>query len=308
MRWEKLGLVYKPDGSMLWAKSHAMLPTPIQLTSEIIRVFVTFCDSKGIGRPGFVDVSAADPLSVLRVSEVPLLELGKPGSFDDNGVVACTVVDLGGGRMHMYYVGFELCTKIRYRLFTGLAISSDGGESFERYSEAPVLDRSSSELYFRCGPYCMRDDSGFRLWYVAGSEWTELDGKSMPVYDIRHVSSPDGIHWPDQGQLQIGISQSDEHGFGRPCVIRKPDGGYRMFYSVRRKSFGAYRMGYAESHDGRDWTRMDDHIGLDVTPRSFDSEAIMYAAPLEIGGKLHVFYNGNDFGRDGFAVARLESE
>jgi hypothetical protein len=34
----------------------------------------------------------------------------------------------------------------------------------------------------------------------------------------------------------------------------------------------------------------------------------MYAAPLDIDGVLYVFYNGNDFGRDGFAVARLESE
>ena len=308
MRWEKLGLVYKPDASMPWAKSHAMVPTPIQLSAETIRVFVTFCDSDGIGRPGFVDVLAANPLHVLRVSKTPLLELGRPGAFDENGVLACSVVNLGGGRMHMYYVGFELGTKIRYRLLTGLAISTNGGESFERYSEVPVLERSATELFFRGGPYCVHDNSGFQLWYVAGSEWMELDGKSMPVYNIHHVSSPDGIHWPDHGQLQIGISQPDEHGFGRPCVIRKPDGGYRMFYSVRRKSFGAYRMGYAESHDGRDWTRMDDHIGLDVTPGSFDSEAIMSAAPLEIGGKLHVFYNGNDFGRDGFAVARLESE
>lgn len=45
---------------------------------------------------------------------------------------------------------------------------------------------------------------------------------------------------------------------------------------------------------------------LDVTPGSFDSDAIMYAAPLDVDGTLYVFYNGNDFGRDGFAVARLE--
>jgi predicted GH43/DUF377 family glycosyl hydrolase len=308
MRWRKLGLVYAPDGSMEWARSHAMVPTPIRLDSERIRVFVTFCDSAGIGRPGFVDVSASNPLEVLRVSRTPLLEVGTPGTFDENGVLACSVVDLGGGRMHMYYVGFELGTKIRYRLLTGLAISTNGGESFERYAKVPVLDRSDAELFFRGGPYCMWDGSRFELWYVAGSAWTDIDGKSMPVYDIMHASSPDGIHWPAKGELQIGITDPDEHGFGRPCVIAKPGGGYRMFYSVRRKSFGAYRMGYAESDDGRHWVRMDDRIGLDVTPGSFDSDAIMYAAPLEIDGVLHVFYNGNDFGRDGFAVARLESE
>jgi hypothetical protein len=306
MQWRKLGLVYGQDGSMPWAASHAMLPTPLRLSSDVVRVFVTFCDAEGLGRPGFVDVSAADPLKVLRVSQAPLLDLGQPGTFDENGVVACSVVDAGDGRLHMYYVGFELGTKIRYRLLTGLAVSLDGGESFQRHAETPVLERSSSELYFRCGPHCVRESDVFRLWYVGGSGWTTIDGKSMPIYDIRYAESDDGIHWPDRGALQIQISLPDEHGFGRPYVVQRADGGYWMFYSVRRKSFGAYRMGYAESSDGRTWTRMDEQLGLDVTPGSFDSDAIMYAAPIEIDGTLYLFYNGNGFGRDGFAVARLE--
>ena len=130
----------------------------------------------------------------------------------------------------------------------------------------------------------------------------------MPVYDIRYAVSEDGLHWPSEGEVQITISELDEHGFGRPCVISKPSGGYRMFYSVRRRSLGAYRLGYAESNDGHVWNRMDDKLNLDVTPGSFDSNAIMYAAPITIDEKLYVFYNGNEFGRDGFAVAVLEAE
>lgn len=208
----------------------------------------------------------------------------------------------------MYYAGFELGTKIRYRLLTGLAISEDGGNTFVRYSSVPVLERSATEMYFRGGPYCLYEPQRFRLWYVAGSEWIDLDGKSMPVYDVRYAESTDGIHWPDKGDVQISITEPDEHGFGRPCVMAKPAGGYRMFYSVRRRSFGAYRLGYAESTDGTVWSRMDEQLNLDVTPGTFDSDAIMYAAPIEIGDKLYVFYNGNNFGRDGFAAAILESE
>ena len=308
MRWKKLGLVYSPDGRLAWAQSHAMIPTPVRLNDEVIRVFVTFCDAAGIGRPGYVDVSANNPLKVLRVSQKPLLDLGKPGTFDENGMLTCSVTDLGNGKMYMYYVGFELGTKIRYRLLTGLAISEDGGETFGRYAPTPVLERSAAEMYFRGGPYCLHGPQRFRLWYVAGSEWIELDGKSMPVYDIRYAESEDGIHWPDKGEIQIAISEADGNGFGRPCVMPKASGGYRMFYSVRRRSFGAYRLGYAESDDGRVWIRKDDKLNLDVTPGSFDSDAIMYAAPMEIDGKLYVFYNGNDFGRDGFAVAVLEAE
>lgn len=308
MRWRKLGIVYCPDGRFAWAKTHAMIPTPVRLNDAVVRVFVTFCDQNGIGRPGYVDVSVQDPTQVLGVSSTPLLDLGEPGTFDENGVLLCSVIREDLERWKMYYVGFELGTKIRYRLLTGLAQSNDGGQSFKRVTRTPVLERSNQELYFRCGPFCMVDQGRYRLWYIAGSEWLDVQGKPMPVYDMRYAESDDGIQWPLEGQMQIPITQPDEHGFGRPCVIPKPTGGYRMFYSVRRKSYQAYRLGYAESADGNAWTRMDDQLNLDVSPGSFDSDAIMYAAPIAINGKLYVFYNGNDFGRDGFAVAVLEKE
>jgi hypothetical protein len=308
MRWKKLGLVCGLNEGLSWAKYHAMVPTPVRMNDRVVRVFVTFCDAKGIGRPGYVDVSASNPMEVLRISQKPLFDIGKPGTFDENGVITCSVINLGDGKVFMYYSGFELGTQIRYRILTGLAISEDGGNTFCRYSPAPVLERSATEIYFRGGPYCLYVPPLFHLWYVAGSEWIDLDGKSMPVYDIRHIESKDGIHWPEEGEVQIAITEPDEYGFGRPFVIAKPGGGYRMFYSVRRRSFGAYRLGYAESGDGHVWNRMDDELNLDVTPGSFDSDAIMYAAPIEIDGKLYVFYNGNEFGRAGFAVAVLEEE
>jgi len=308
MRWKKLGLVYGPDASMPWAASHAMIPTPLRISEDVIRVYVTFCDARGIGRPGYVDVSAADPTRVLGVSPAPLLEVGVPGTFDENGLLTCAVLDMGEGRTFLYYAGFELGTQIRYRLLTGLAISNDGGTTFRRHAAVPVLERSSEELHIRGGPWGVREGGRLHLWYVGGSSWIELHGKSMPVYDIRYVESADGMHFPASGEVQVAISGSDEHGFGRPCVIARPGGGWRMFYSVRRISYGAYRLGYAESDDGRHWRRMDEAMNLEPTPGSFDSDAIMYAAPIQVGEHLYVFYNGNDFGRAGFAVARLEQE
>lgn len=308
MLWRKLGIVYGPDGSLDWAKSHAMIPTPIRINEDVIRVYVTFCDLTGIGRPGYVDVLAKNPIKVIGASPQPLLQPGKPGTFDENGVLVCSVIEAGHNTLYMYYAGFEMGAKIRYRLLTGLAISSDGGNSFQRYSQTPVLERSDKEMYFRCGPYCIYESKRFRLWYVAGSKWINLNGKPMPVYDIRYVESDDGLNWPASGVVQISLSDPDEHGFGRPYVIRKRGGGYRMFYSVRRLSFGSYRLGYAESNDGLVWKRFDDKLGLDVSADGFDSESIMYAAPIEVDDRLYVFYNGNEFGRKGFGLAVLEAE
>ena len=271
MRWKKLGIVWSPDASSDWTKSHAMGPTPYRLDSETLRIFVTSLDSQGRGRPGYVDVSSSNPCKILGVSSQPVLDIGKPGCFDDNGLMALSIVEPEPGLLYMYYAGFERCTHIRYRIFTGLATSRDAGRTFHRISRTPILDRSDKELFFRGGPFVLLDNNIFKLWYVAGSEWTEIGAKSMPVYDLRYQESVDGIHWAPKGEIVLPITGNDEHGFGRPWVIKRNENHYELHYSIRRRSFSAYRLGYAESSDGLHWIRKDEELGLDVSQEGFDS-------------------------------------
>ena len=303
MRWRKLGLVYCPDGSRWWAKSHAMIPTPLRLDEERVRVFITCCDAEGVGRVGYVDVSAHDPRKVLGVASEPVLDIGKDGTFDENGVLACSAIK-AKGRYWMYYAGFELGRKIRYRLLTGCATAGDPAGPFRRVWPVPVLERSEDELFFRCGPFVRHEDGRFRLWYVAGSGWERVGGSLKPVYEIRYAESEDGIHWPRKGQTCIAVERDDEHGFGRPYVVFH-EGKYRMFYSVRRRDVASYRLGYAESDDGLHWERKDEEVGLDVSDSGWDAEMICYSAVIQLRGRWFMFYNGNDFGRTGFGVAEL---
>ncbi|UOA09533.1 hypothetical protein [Methylobacter sp. S3L5C] len=305
MKWRKLGVVWNTDGTHAWAKTHGMGPTPFRLNDEVIRVFITCLDDQGRGRPGYVDVAANDPTHVLGVSPCAILDIGEPGTFDDNGLMAISIVQSEPNTLYMYYAGFEICTHIRYRIFSGLAVSKDGGMTFIRYSQSPILDRTDNELFFRGGPFVMFDDGVFKIWYVAGSEWTNINGKSMPVYDLRYQESMDGINWADEGKLSMAITGEDEHGFGRPWVIKRGPNDYQLFYSIRRRSFSAYRLGYAESTDGINWIRKDEEMGLDVSPGKFDSEAIMYSAVISVDDKTYCFYNGNNFGEQGFGVAEL---
>lgn len=305
MRWRKLGVVWRADGQQPWAISHATIPTPLVIDEQTIRVFVSCLDDKGRGRPTYVDVAANDPTRILGGASGPLLELGEPGAFDDNGVVATSVVQVEPDTLYMYYAGFELCTHIRYRIFTGLAISRDAGRTFTRYSRVPILDRTDSERFFRCGSFVVFDEGVFKLWYIAGSEWITINGKSLPVYDLRYQVSKDGIHWEATGQRSMEISGEDEHGFGRPWVVRRGSQDYQLYYSIRRKSLAAYRLGYAESADGVNWVRKDESLGLDVSPGEFDSAAIMYSSVVTVNGRKFCFYNGNDFGAQGFGVAEL---
>ena len=127
----------------------------------------------------------------------------------------------------------------------------------------------------------------------------------MPMYDLKYQESPNGITWQDEGVPSLAATNSDEYGFGRPWIVPRDANTYQLFYSIRKRSLRAYRLGYAESKDGLHWIRKDDEMGLDVSPGSFDSDAIMYSAVITVGEKTYCFYNGNDFGRDGFAVAEL---
>ncbi len=307
MRWRKHGIVFRPDATLQWSRSHAMVPTPMLMERQgRLRVFYTSCDVAGVGRPSYVDLDPRDPTRIIATRKEPLLDVGAAGTFDDNGVLATSIVETSDGRLMMYYVGFELCTRIRYRLLTGLAISEDHGATFRRTSRTAILERSETELYFRGGPFVRRENGVYRMWYVAGSSWLEIEGKSMPEYRIMYLESADGLKWAESGVVALDLNDRDEHGFGRPWITLN-DGKYGMYYSVRRKSLRAYRMGYAESHDGRRWERQDQRLNLDVGPGNYDDSAIMYAAPIEIDGTTWCFYNGNEFGRDGFALASRES-
>ena len=151
MKWLKHGVVWKPSGSQWWARSHATCPTPIWLDGQTLRVYVQCRDEHNVGRVGYVDLDPQDPRKVIRYSEEPVLDVGAPGAFDDNGVFQTSVLRASDGRLLMYYVGFELCHHIRYRLLTGLAVSEDNGATFQRVQTTPVLERSPGEEHFRCG-------------------------------------------------------------------------------------------------------------------------------------------------------------
>jgi hypothetical protein len=303
MRWQKLGQVFVPDGRRAWQQRYAFPPTPWRRDEETLRLYVAMCDEHTIGRVGWVDVSAQDPTQVLAVSDEPVLDIGRPGAFDDNGVVPTCIVEVGE-RLYLYYVGFQLGHRLRYFQFLGLAISEDGGASFRRAQRVPVIDRSDTELLNRTSGFVRLDDDRFRLWYVGGSEWTEVQGKALPVYDIRYAESPDGIHWPDAGEVAVALrDDGDEHALGRPWVVQHGS-GWRMFYSTRTRSKD-YRIGFADSPDGRHWTRRDDEIGLDVSQNGWDSAMIAYGAVITLGERSFMFYCGNGTGRTGFGVAEL---
>ena len=303
MKWNKKGRIYVPDGSRWWAKKYAFPPTPYFLNDEVLRIYVAFCDENIVGRIGYVDVRADNPATVLKVSDEPVLDIGTPGAFDENGILPTAIVPVRN-ELYLYYVGYQLGQKVRYFQFEGLAVSKDGGESFQRRLKVPVTDRTDAEMLNRTSAFVRQKNGEFQMWYVGGSDWTTVNGKALPVYNIRYLTSPDGIKWPNEGQVHIDFESEDEHAFGKPFILEDA-GIHRMFYSIRTRSKG-YRIGYAESADGLKWVRKDNEVGIDVSESGWDSQMIAYSSVQKYKDKVYMFYNGNNLGETGFGYAELE--
>lgn len=302
MNWQKQGLIFEPDLSAPWIEHSALQPTPIIL-GDTIRVYAGFRDQMGVSRVGYVDLDGCNPSNVVAVSEEPVLDIGKPGSFDDNGVVPAAVAKRGD-KLYLYYAGYQRERKVRFSVFGGLAISRDGGTSFERYQEVPVLERCDDSLLFRVIHSIMYEDGVWKTWYCGGSKFIQGEDKTLPVYNIRYQESENGLDFDDKGEI-VFETEEDEFRHGRPYVFK--DGKYKMLYATATKTHG-YRLGYAESENGREWTRKDEEVGIDVSDNGWDSEMMSYPSVVHYDGQTYLFYNGNNMGKSGFGYAILEGE
>jgi predicted GH43/DUF377 family glycosyl hydrolase len=238
---------------------------------------------------------------VLAVSKTPALDVGMPGTFDDNGVILGDVIR-HQDRLLMFYVGFQKVEKVKFLAFTGLAVSEDG-ERFARIKKTPVLDRSDEGLYIRAIHTVRMEDGIWKVWYAAGSEWVYIDDTPYPGYRIKYLQSKDGLTFEEEGKECLTF-EGDEYRIGRPRVYKR-DGRYKMFFTkgtLRRD----YVPGYAESENGIDWVRKDEEIGISLSRSDWDSTSLCYPSLLECDGRMYMFYNGNDMGRTGFGYAVLE--
>lgn len=302
MKWKKLGLVFTLEGQSTWAKNSALTPQPILLNQDVIRVYAGFRDEEGISRIGYVDLDANNPKRVIKVSGTPVLDRGRDGCFDDNGVILGDVVRFGNV-LRMYYVGFQLVKRAKFLAFTGLAESKDGGETFQRVSESPVLDRRDGANTINAIHTAIYVNEKWKVWFAVGDDWQDISGVKYPKYNIWYTESDDGINF-NQEQVQCIDVQGDEYRIGRPSVYLKDD-LYYMLYTKGSKSGQDYFPGVATSKDGIKWTRKDAELGLELSKNDFDSIHLCYPRLVEVNSKVYGFYNGNNMGAEGFGVAEL---
>jgi len=296
-----------------WLQEFAQAPATL-LFDDYVRVYFSCrpaADENGqyVSYSAYVDLDRKDLFRVRRVAEQPILKLGDPGTFDEFGTYPVSVIR-DGREVRAYYAGWTRCESVPFNVAIGMAISRDDGSSFQKIGNGPVLSYSPDEPFVLSGPKIRRFHDIWYLWYIAGRKWKVVDGRPEPVYKIRMASSRDGIRWTKLHRDLLPSRVEDDEAQASPDVSFS-NGKYHMFFCYRYSSHyrgreRGYRIGYASSADLTNWVRDDAKAGIDVSAEGWDSEMISYPHVFHLDGNTYMAYLGNQVGREGFGLARLQ--
>jgi len=313
--WEKLGRIYNPQDyphRPNWMSEFALAPSTLVIGDQV-RVYFG-CrpqrDNSGyvVTYTGYVDLNRKNLFEIQGFSEFPVLSLGNLGCFDEFGTYPLSLLTRENDIL-AYYAGWTRCESVPFNTGIGAAISMDGGISFSRIGAGPILPYSLSEPFVLSGPKVRKFGETYFLFYVAGKKWVLIEGRNEISHKIRMAHSQDGINWTKLNEDLIPSQWDPDESQASPDVFFY-NGKYHMFFcgwvpSTFRKT-RTRKIGYAWSVDLIHWNRDDSKVGIDVSTFGWDSKMVAYPHVFELDEQIYMLYIGNEVGRHGFGLARLQ--
>ena len=295
-KWIKEGLIFNEHKSQL--------PVPI-IDGNKIRIFYsTRIGGKSV--PMWIDLNLNNCKEIIGRSDSPILDLGKPGLFDWSGVMPTCVIKKDSVYF-LYYIGWSQRIDVPYHNNLGLALSKDGGLTWEKYSDGPVLSTSYKEPGYIGTCDIIEIGDRYIMYYLSCREWIEHEGRMEPIYDVKIAESMDLINWDPLDYTALKL-EGNEGGISSARVIPEND-SYSMYFSVRDK-IGyredvnkSYRIKKAISKDGFNWDRVEG-TELGISDNEWENFMVCYPGILETEKEILMFYNGNGFGDTGICYAR----
>jgi hypothetical protein len=318
MHWRRHGKIFDPTEQRLPAGCTEFAQSPQALVfDDFVRIYFSTrardANGKFLSHVAFVDLRK-NLREVIRIAERPVIALGALGCFDEHGIFPMNVLRVGD-EVWGYTTGWNRRVSVSVDTAIGLAISRDGGLSFERIGDGPVLAQSLHEPCLVGDAFVLQIGESFHMWYIFGTGWKRYAADVAPdrTYKIGHAVSPDGIEWRKEEARQIVADRlGPDESQALPTVTRIGSRWhmffcYRQSFDFRANPGRGYRIGHAWSDDLSNWTRDDDDPRLDVVPGDWDAQMQCYPNVFECDGHIYLLYNGNQFGRHGFGLAVLET-
>jgi hypothetical protein len=296
MSWQKLGHVYKPDGSRRWGKVYAANPIAEHIADDRFKIYFSARDDENRSGIGWVEIDLNEPTRVLAESVHAELLPGEDGFFDDSGCSIGCILPVGEKR-YLYYMGWHLTQRVPWQNQLGLAISDGPGQPFRRYSRFPTVALDDTDPYTISYPWVLHENGRFKMWYGSNVAWGKV--KEDMRHLIKYAESDDGIHWDRKDIVAVDFGFPGEYAMCKPCVIKDGD-TYKMWFCSRGER---YRIRYAESRDGIVWSRVGEQDAIDISPEGWDSDMIEYPCVFDHKGERYLLYSGNGYGREGFGIA-----
>lgn len=315
MKWKKLGQIFNPFEYPFLKDyiGYAQSPQAI-VFDHFVRIYFSTRkqtnNGKFVSHIQFIDMDKSFT-NIINTSKDTVIELGKLGCFDEHGIFPINVLK-HNEKIYAYTSGWSRRISVSVETGIGLAISKDNGLTFKKFGNGPVLSASLNEPNLVVDGFVKVYDTIFHMWYIYGTAWQKLDEMSEPdrTYKIGHATSLDGITWIKEGK-QI-ISDLYEHECQALPTVIKIKNRYHMFFAhrnsfdFRKNKQNAYRIGYAYSDNLTDWVRNDEIVGIDTSDEGWDSDMLCYPHVFECENEIYLLYNGNEFGKYGFGIAKLE--
>ncbi|HLH56713.1 MAG TPA: hypothetical protein VKY92_24220 [Verrucomicrobiae bacterium] len=317
MKWRKLGHIFDPSKHSLPnnCAEYAQSPQALVLQDRV-RIYFSTRESEANGKflshIAFVDFNKKMDCC-LGVSDRPVISLGSLGCFDEHGIFPMNVVQHGED-IYGFTCGWSRRVSVSVETSIGIAVSRDGGRTFERRADGPVMTSSLREPMLVGDPFVVMLGGVWHMWYIFGVKWApanNVDPAPARVYKIAHATSVDTINWARDGKQIISDVFGPDECQALPTVL-KIGRRFHMYFcfrqatDFRKNPHRGYRLGYAFSDDLVTWTRDDQSAGISFSPNGWDSAMLCYPHLFESEGSVYLLYNGNEFGRRGFGLARFE--
>lgn len=297
--WKKIGQLFNPDS---YGYSYAAVPVVAAIHGPVLNILFTSRDHTGRSYISALDYDLKAQ-SIINADTGCRLTHGKPGEFDEDGVMASDCFEIGH-RKFVTYIGWNRAISVPFRNAVGLAELTDTG--LVRCFNGPILDRSMYDPCFVASNCVIKVPGGYKMFYLSCEKWDIVQDKLQHFYNIKCARSDNGFVWYPTGNVAIGFKYPNEYAISVPRVLCE-NGVYKMWYSYRAGPLSdAYRIGYAESVDSEHWTRMDEAVQLFPSDKGWDSEMLCYPYIFDFEGQRYMLYNGNAYGKTGFGIAILE--
>ena len=293
-KWKIIKKIIEPNYDNKFCKSHCMMPTIKRISKEIIRIYYSSRDKNNISRIFYSDYSF-EKERVIKNSSKSVFDIGELGAFDDNGVTPSCLITKGDYD-YLFYVGWNKKSKVRMNLFGGLAYKKKNERNFKRYFKSPILERNKHDHLFNTAPFVIKHNKKYLMYYSSTLKWIN---HNLPSYNIKMCESKNLIDWKREGRVCINLKKK-ETALGRSNLIfyKKK---FMMWYSYKGKN---YKIGYAESMDGKSWVRKDSQV-LFVNKKKFNFDMMEFSFVHKHNQDLFMFFNGNNYGEKGIYLSKL---